>query len=156
MMKLVPWTKRNRLVGNEDFWAPFGVTTKDWFRDVFDNDFFGIDRTAGFSPALDVSEDTNEYRVNLEVPGINPDDLDISLESGVLTVKGEKKDETEKKDKNYHRVERSYGSFTRSLKFPVDIDSEKIKADYRDGVLHISLPKAETAKQKRIEVKVEK
>ncbi len=85
---------------------------------------------------------------------MEPKDIDISLIGDVLTIKGEKKQEKQERDENYHRVERSYGAFTRSLRLPQEVRSEKIEANYKDGILKITLPKSEEAKKKEIKIKV--
>ena len=90
-----------------------------------------------------------------ELPGIDPKDIDISLNEGVLTIKGEKRQEREEKEEGYHLVERSYGSFTRSIRLPREVQSDKINASYKNGVLRITLPKSEEAKKKEIKIKVE-
>lgn len=152
-MNLVPW-KRKRY-DNDDFWAPYFPSPRDLFREFFDREpFFG--QGATFSPALDVAENDNAYIVTAELPGIDPKDIDISLEGNVLTLRGEKKEESEKKDKNYHRVERRYGSFVRSLTLPAEVNADKIEADYRNGLLEVTLPKSETVKPKKITVKAGK
>jgi HSP20 family protein len=96
----------------------------------------------------------NNIVVKAEVPGLEPKDIDISLTGGVLTIKGEKKQEKEEKDENYHRIERSYGTFTRSVRVPQEVQSDKIEATYKNGVLKITLPKSEEAKKKEIKIKV--
>ncbi len=106
-------------------------------------------------PSLDVAETKNEFVVKAEVPGLDPKDIDISLSDGLLTIKGEKKQEKEEKEENYHLVERSYGSFTRSIRLPKEIQSDKINASYKNGVLKVVLPKSEEAKQKEIKIKVD-
>jgi HSP20 family protein len=106
-------------------------------------------------PSLDVSETKNELVVKAEVPGMDPKDIDISLSDGMLTIKGEKKQEKEEKEADYHLVERSYGSFTRSVQLPKEVQSEKINASYKNGILKITLPKSEEAKKKEIKIKVE-
>ena len=127
---------------------------------VFDNFFRGdIQDNSGlglstWTPAVDIAEQENEYLVKLELPGINKDDVKITVESNVLTVRGEKKQDQEVKEDNYHRVERTYGSFQRSFRLPNTVRAERIDASYKDGILTISLPKAEEAKPKQIEVKV--
>ena len=103
-------------------------------------------------PAFDISENDKEYVVTAEVPGMDAKDLDVSLSDGILTVKGEKKQEKEDKGENYHRVERSYGSFHRSFRIPGKVKAEKVDASYKDGGLKLTLPKAETSEAKRIEV----
>jgi HSP20 family protein len=106
-------------------------------------------------PSLDVAETKNELVVKAEVPGMDPKNIDISLSDGVLTIKGEKKEEKEEKEADYHLVERSYGSFTRLVQLPKGVESDKISASYKDGVLKITLPKSEEARKKEIKIKVE-
>ena len=106
-------------------------------------------------PSLDISETKNELVVKAEVPGMDPKGIDISLSDGVLTIKGEKKQEKEEKEADYHLVERSYGAFVRSVRLPKEVQSDKISASYKDGVLKVALPKSEEAKKKEIKIKVE-
>jgi HSP20 family protein len=106
-------------------------------------------------PSLDVAETKDEIVVKAEVPGMDPKDIDISLSDGLLTIKGEKKQEREEKEEDYHLVERSYGTFTRSIRLPKEVRREKISASYKNGVLKVTLPKSEEAKQKEIKIKVE-
>ena len=105
-------------------------------------------------PAVDVAEYENEYQVKVEIPGVNKDDVKITMQENILTIHGEKKQEKESKDFNYHRVERSHGSFRRSFTLPTSVKHDKIEASYNDGILTIALPKAEEAKPKQMEVKV--
>ena len=104
-----------------------------------------------FMPSVDISETDKDVIVQAEIPGIDPKDLDISLNGRLLTIKGEKKSEHEEKKENYHKIERKYGSFSRTLELPVDVDPDKVGATYKDGVLKIVLPKTEAGK--KIEVK---
>jgi len=106
-------------------------------------------------PSLDLSETKDNFLVKAEIPGIEPKDVDISLHDDILTIKGQKKQEKEEKEENYHFVERSYGSFTRSIRLPHEVQSDKIKASYKDGILKIILPKSEEAKKKEVKIKVE-
>ncbi len=106
-------------------------------------------------PSLDVAETKNELVVKAEVPGMDPKDIDISLSDGVLTIKGEKRQEKEEKEADYHVVERSYGSFMRSVQLPKEVQSDKISASYKNGILRIALPKSEEAKKKEVKIKVE-
>jgi HSP20 family protein len=106
-------------------------------------------------PSLDVSETKNEIVVKAEIPGSDPKDMDISLADGVLTIKGEKRREKEEKDENYHLIERSYGSFVRTVRLPTEVKSDKIGATYRNGLLTVTLPKSEETKKKEIKIKVE-
>jgi HSP20 family protein len=101
---------------------------------------------------VDVYEDENSIQVRLEVPGIEEKDIDIRLENNVLTVQGERKFEKEEKEENFHRIERRYGSFTRSFTLPATVNSEEVRADYEQGVLKIRLPKRAEAKPKQIKV----
>ncbi len=107
-----------------------------------------------WTPAVDIKENDNEYVVKCELPGVSKDDVKITLESNILTIRGEKKQEKDVKDDNFHCVERSYGSFQRLFTLPTTVENDKIDAVYQDGVLTIILPKAEEAKPKQIEVKV--
>lgn len=106
-------------------------------------------------PSLDLVETKNDLVVKAEVPGMEPNDIDISLSDGVLTIKGEKKQEKEEKEADYHLIERCYGAFTRSLRLPKEVQSDKISASYKDGILKVILPKSEEAKKKEIRIKVE-
>jgi len=107
------------------------------------------------TPAIDMSEDDKAYKISAELPGIDPKDIEVSLSGDTLVLKGEKRQEKEEKDKNYHFSERSYGSFQRSFQLPLSIDRDKVAADFSNGVLTISLPKTAEAQkpQKKIEVK---
>jgi HSP20 family protein len=103
--------------------------------------------------ALDVAEDADAYTVKASVPGINPDDIEITLTDNVLTIKGETKTERENKETNWHVRERRYGSFMRSVTLPATVDADKVEATNEHGVLTLRLPKAETVKPKRISIK---
>ncbi len=113
------------------------------------------DEEGEWFPSLDVAETKNDIVVKAEVPGMDPKDIDISLSNGILTIKGEKKQEREEKEENYHLVERSYGSFTRSIQLPGEVQNDKINASYKNGVLKVTLPKSEDAKKKEIKIKVQ-
>jgi HSP20 family protein len=142
-------------------WRPFRELTT--LRDEMDRmweRFFGEWPTMEpfrreWKPSLDVSETKNNIVVKAEAPGVDPKDIDISLTGDVLTIKGEKRQEKEEKDQNYHRVERSYGVFARSVRLPQEVQSDKIEASYKNGILKITLPKSEEAKKKEIKIKVE-
>jgi HSP20 family protein len=109
---------------------------------------------ADWVPSVDVSETDGEYQIKAEIPDVKKEDVKVTLADGVLTIQGERKHEKEEKGKKYHRVERSYGSFARSFTLPDLVDEEKVKAEFKDGVLNLQLPKSEKAKPKAIEVKV--
>ena len=108
-----------------------------------------------WSPPLDITENDDNVFVTVEVPGMTKEDVKITLQDDVLTIRGEKKQETEQKDANYHRIERNYGSFTRSFSLPTVVLADQIKAHYQDGLLRITLPKAEQVKPKEIPIAVE-
>jgi HSP20 family protein len=110
--------------------------------------------SVGWTPACDIYEDGEEIVVRAELAGVDPADVELRFENGVLTLKGERKLEKEDKRDNYHRLELSYGTFTRAFTMPATIDSEKIRAESKQGVLHIHLPKKPEAKPKSIQVKV--
>ena len=108
--------------------------------------------TTSWSPSVDIFETEGEIVVKAELPGMNREDITLHLENNVLTLRGERKFEKETKDENYHRIERSYGNFCRSFSIPATVDEEKIRADYKDGVLKIALPKKDQAKPKQINI----
>ncbi len=120
----------------------------------------GMGRTAEesnltpWAPAVDIYETENELVVQADLPDVNPQDLDIRVENNILTIRGERKFETKVSDDNYLRIERAYGSFSRSFSLANSVNSDAIKADYHDGVLTLSIPKTEEAKPKQIKVNV--
>jgi HSP20 family protein len=110
--------------------------------------------TTGFAPPVDVYEDEHNVTLKIEVPGIDEKDIDVRIESNVLTVHGERKFEKEEKEENFRRVERQYGSFTRTFTLPTTVDAEKVSAHYDKGILKVALPKKAEAKPKQIKVNV--
>ncbi len=110
--------------------------------------------TSSFAPAVDVYEDEHKVTLKIEVPGIEEKDIDVRVENQTLTVHGERKIEKEEKEENYRRVERQYGSFTRTFTLPQTVDTENVSANYDKGVLKIALPKKAEAKPKQIKVSV--
>jgi HSP20 family protein len=141
-------------------WRPFREVSR--LRREMDHlwdDYFGSGRRglqplqAEFSPAVDVTETAEAVVVKAEVPGMDAQDINISVTGDVLTIKGEKKSEREEKEKNYHVVERSYGSFSRSMTLPAAVNLEEIEAKYDKGVLTVTCPKKEEVKPKAIEIK---
>lgn len=107
-----------------------------------------------WNPAVDVVEHDDSFVIEAELPGMNKDDIKISVANDVLTIRGEKKIEKEDKKKNYHRTERSYGGFTRTFTLPANVKADKVEAEFNNGVLNITVPKSEEAKPKQIDVKV--
>jgi HSP20 family protein len=110
--------------------------------------------TSSFAPAVDVYEDEHNVTLKIEVPGIDEKDIDVRVENNTLTVHGERKFEKEEKEENYRRVERQYGSFSRTFTLPNTVDTESVSADYEKGVLKIKLAKKAEAKPKQIKVNV--
>jgi HSP20 family protein len=157
MFHLIPWRRRTT--------QPMPMRVPTGFHRDFDElveRFFNEDRPVfrdlfrdGFSPAIDVEQTEDAVIVKAEIPGVDPKDLDVNFADGVLTIKGEKSDKREQKDKNYHRIERTFGSFSRSLALPCEIDQENIKADYKEGVLSLNLPKTEDSKKSSVKIDVE-
>ena len=145
------------------------VTRWDPFRDLLSiqeemNQLFGrafgqpsqaTSETSGrmWAPALDISERKDAYLVTVELPGVKAEDVDVTLEDGLLTIQGERRFTEESSDQQYHRVERRYGMFRRSITLPSQVQADAIQASYEDGVLSVTVPKAEEAKPKKIEVR---
>src|ERR1700729_3373101 len=142
-------------------WDPFREysTLQDRMNRLFRDSFGSEGReesltTSTFAPPVDVYEDEHSVTLKIEVPGIDEKDIDVRLENNTLTVHGERKFEKEEKEENYRRVERNYGSFTRTFTLPTTVDAENVSADYDKGVLKIALPKKAEAKPKQIKVNI--
>lgn len=139
-------------------WEPFRelVSLRDDMDRLF-RSFFGgpLEEVEGFwAPVIDIEEDNDSYYVRAEVPGIKKEEIKISVRGNALSLSGERKQESETKNKTFHRVERSYGRFKRTISLPSEIDAEKVKATYKDGILTVTLPKPESTKPKEIEVEI--
>ena len=146
-------------------WEPFRdlVGLQERMNRVFDEALRGFTRTGAeedwalggsWAPAVDVYEHDGNIVLKAELPGVDPKDVEIRLKNNVLTLRGERKVDGEVKRESYHRVERAYGSFSRSFTLPSVVDQDKIKAEYKDGVLRVTLPKKEEARPKQIAVSV--
>lgn len=122
--------------------------------DRFRDDILEEEASKTLIPAVDIIEKENDFNIKVELPGVDKKDVKITVQNDVLTIQGEKKQECEKKDEDYYRVERCYGSFQRSFTLPSSVASDKIDASYENGILTLSIPKLEEAKPKEIEVKV--
>jgi HSP20 family protein len=109
---------------------------------------------ADWAPAVDVQETDKEYIVKADLPDVRKEDVKVGIEDGVLTLEGERKQEKEEKGKKFHRVERVYGKFVRRLALPMEVEAQKVAAEFKDGVLNVRMPKAEAAKPRAIDVKV--
>ncbi len=127
----------------------FDDIVKDFFAG-----FSNLNANRGVYPLLDIKEDKVKYTIDVEVPGINKDDLKISIKKDNLVIQGEKKEEKKKEEESYLRVERSYGNFMRSVKLPTEVNQSQIAAKYNNGVLKIILPKIKKEKIKEVEVKI--
>ena len=111
--------------------------------------------TGDWAPRVDIAETEKAFEIKAEIPEVNKEDVKVTVDNDVLTIQGERKQEKEEKGKKFHRVERYYGSFTRSFTLPDNVDETKIKASFKDGMLNLQIQKTEKAKPKVIEVKVE-
>ena len=147
-MSLMKWKPNNQ----ETF---FGEQL-DWDHPSFGLSLFPTLKTLSSSqnylPTLDISEEKDSLIVKADLPGLKKEEIDISVDGSVLTIRGERKSEKEDKSKNYYRMERAYGSFQRSVDLGITVSQEKIKASYKDGVLEVLLPKNETKNTKRVAV----
>lgn len=132
----------------EDF---FGRRFRPWWPERW----FGTEGFEMKAPVVDVFEEKDDVVVKAEVPGMDKDNIEVTLSDSTLTIKGEKKKEEEIKEENYYRSERSYGSFVRTLDLPKEVHADKVKATFKNGVLEVRMPKTEEAKAKEIKVKVE-
>ena len=145
MLEVTPWRPLRELSNlrreMEDFWGNLAG----------EREFLPM--RGEWIPAVDVSETKDALVVKAEIPGMESKDIDISLSGDLLTIKGEKKQKTEEKKENYHRIETHYGAFSRTIRVPVSVDSNKIEASYDKGILKITLPKKEEIKAKQIEIK---
>jgi len=109
---------------------------------------------ADWSPLSDITEDDKEYVIKAELPDVKKEDVRVTVENGVLTISGERKFEKEEKKKKYHRIERAYGTFVRTFSLPDVADAGKVKAEFKNGVLTVHMPKSEKAKAKQVEVNI--
>lgn len=139
-------------------WEPFRdlVSMRDDMDRLFET-FFGT-RPQSFDdfwrPAVDIEENNGNLMVRAEIPGMTKDDIKVSVQDDLLTISGERKQENETKDKTFHRIERCYGKFRRMIRLPAQVDADKVKASYKDGVLNVTLPKPESLKPKNIDVEI--
>jgi len=120
---------------------------------LFDTPRLWSRRLEGFPLALDVAEDQESYMVKASIPGVDPNDVEVTLTDNTLTIKGEVKEEKDVEESNYHLRERRFGSFTRSVTLPLPVDADKVEATHENGVLSLRLPKTEAVKPKKISVK---
>lgn len=132
-------------------------TLSERMRNIFDDlpTAFNLDLTSSFYPRVDIAEDDQNVYVTAELPGVDKKDVKVSLQDNVLTIKGEKKSEVKDENKNYYRIERTYGSFCRSFQLPAEVDPDKVKAKFENGMLMIEAAKKEPTprNEKLIEIK---
>ncbi len=164
--ELVPWRNRehehelSRRGEGHDPFAAIETQMRRHFNDFFEGFGFDLDpfgkqmHDGGLMPKVDVSETDDAIQVTADLPGMTEKDVEVSLADGHLHIRGEKQAEKEDKHKNFHRIERSYGAFERSVALPAEVDAEKVDASFKNGVLSVVLPKVQTGSTgKRIEVK---
>jgi len=145
----MPLIKYNPFADVDDF--PTGLRV---FQDTVNRLMSDQATARPWAPSVDILETENDLVLKADVPGVELKDIDIQLENGTLTLKGERKFESEDNNKGFHRMERSYGSFVRYFTVPDTVDSDHVRADYHNGVLTVTLPKKEIAKPKAIKVQV--
>ena len=133
-------------------WGGFDREMEDAMRRMFDWDANGGDTTLAFNPSLNVAETESGYEVTVDLPGMKPEEVNVEFKDDALWITGERKSETEEKEKTYHRVERLYGSFRRIIRLGTDVNPESIDANFTEGVLTVTAAKTEAARPKRIEV----
>ena len=109
---------------------------------------------ADWMPSVDITETDTAYLINGEIPGVSKEDVKVTIEDGMITMRGERKQEKEEKDKKFHRIERSYGSFLRSFRMPDDVDESAVKTEFKDGMINVTLPKSGKSKTKLINVSI--
>jgi len=150
-MAIVRWDPFDAFLGaQEDLNRMFRRT---WMRPPGTDE--GLVEGGKWAPAVDIYESGDSLVVEAELPGMDPKDIDITVDDGVLTIRGERKHEKEVEEENYYRVERAYGFFQRSVKLPADSETDNVKASYEAGVLRITVPKAEPKKPKAVPVTIE-
>lgn len=150
MFDLLPFKRRNEM--SNVFSEMDDLIKKMWYGYPFHNLQEGVDLT--WSPRLDVSETDKAIEVKADLPGMEKKDINISLDGDLLTIKGEKKEEKETKDKHFHTIERRSGSFYRALRLPVAVESDKVEAVFKDGVLNLSIPKSPKAVKKATQIAI--
>lgn len=156
MRSLIPWRWKEGHRGPDNVIAEFRNKGNELFRRVFGSSRWlpAFHSIRGFTPPFDVSETDEDIIVRAELPGVDFEELEVSLTGTTLTIKGEKKEELQEKPENMHRIERSFGSFSRSVVLPCEVKEEKIAATLKDGVLKLKLPKAESSKRSTIKIDV--
>ena len=161
MSDLIPWRKKESAPVRQGEQSPWSAFRREM--DRLYEEFFGGEREGSlvpfgeewgtFSPQVDVSETENEIKVSAELPGLDQEDIDVSLSNGMLLIRGEKREEREETGESYYRSERAYGAFRRDIPLPSAVDAEQVDAVFEKGVLTITLPKTGETGTKKVEVK---
>lgn len=135
-------------------WEPFRdlMALQNELSRVFGSGSDVVSAQGSWAPLLDVYEADDRFVIKVDLPGMNPDDIDVTLDQNLLTIKGERRFDSEVKQESYHRVERSYGTFQRTISLPSQVDADGIQAEFRDGVLELAVPKAEAARPRKIKI----
>jgi HSP20 family protein len=150
-MAIVRWDPFDAFLGvQEDLNRLF---RRDWLRGV--NAEGGLPEGGAWAPAIDIFETEGSLVVEAEVPGVDPKEISVTLDEGLLTLKGERKLEKEVKEENFYRVERAYGSFQRAIRMPAEVDPDKVKASYDNGVLKVTVEKVAPKKPRSVDIEVE-
>jgi HSP20 family protein len=154
--------KTKELAKSEGTRSPMGLFDMDrWFDESFLRPFspFGLSRmraaSEGIVPTVDLFESNGDVVLKAELPGIRKEDIEVTLSDGSITISGEKKQEEEIKRKDYYKWESSYGSFCRSFALPAEVQGDKVKSTFKDGILEVRMPKTETARSREVKVKIE-
>jgi HSP20 family protein len=150
-MALIPWKERHPL---SELREEIDNMFEKFFSRSKERELEGWEGTGLRSPAVDMEETDKDIIVKAEMPGLDPKDFQVSLTENTLTIKGERKEEKEEKKKNYHMIERRYGSFYRSIPLPCSVETDKVEANYKKGILEITLPKSASVKAKQITVNI--
>jgi HSP20 family protein len=145
-MSLIKWNPWREM---EDFFNRYSPTTG--LPQISNQELMS---SGDWSPRVDIAETDKEFSIKAEIPDVNKEDVKVTVENGVLSITGERKQEKEEKGKKFHKIERYYGSFTRSFVLPSNVDDSNIKADYKDGVLRLKIPKTNKNKSNSIKVSV--
>ncbi len=147
IMTLIKWTPKELVETKQEL----GRFFEDFLRPLNE---LSLSNGSSWQPTANIAESKDAYEISLELPGLKKDDIEVNLENNTLTVIGKREEEKQEKSKEYHRIERRYGSFCRSFSLPTRVEAGKIHASYEDGLLEVTVPKAEEAKKKTVKVEV--
>ena len=154
MRSLIPWRWKEGQSAPENALTEFRREIDDLFSQFFGKSGSISYFPGGFNPPFDISETDQEILVKAELPGVDPKEIEVNISGSTLAIKGEKREEREEKSENMHRVERSFGHFSRSITLPCEVKEDKIEASFKNGVLNLKLPKTESSKKRSIKIDV--